>query len=659
MRKTTLLLLVLPLLLMGALPRFAEAAGIPTLRLRAIRTTLLADGKQTTDIIAELRDSGGRPVGGNVSVQFSATGGQLSATQAFTNFSGEARVRLTSAPIAGVSHIQAFAPGATPDTIDIEFTDDPEATFTGNNYMGFTAQHYLAYSATDRVIEAEGKDGGGKMVWRNIQITADRLQLRCSDNVVRAQDNVTIKRGPNVVKATRLYYNLQTSQGFAISTDEKGQLQTYKILGDHLRRDLSDIPAPSSYFAMPGFQRKLVITARSITYFPGERLQFRGPRFFQDEAQIMALPYYELSLNSQELFSDQFISIGTKGFGLDLPFYYQMTPTRQGVVYLHHQQQVGRSSDAIVPGWGIDVIESYSSQSGQRYEGAYGFTDLTRGDWGFRLTHNHEFNSATNGSFYLDFPHHNSVYSAMNFGQQGRSFRWGANLSGGQTLAGPATSSMQSEFFVETQPRRLLGAKDLMYTIGTNVSNTNSHSAAAIAGLGSQTTESVMIRAFSRPIVVDAHTTLTNSLSVGQVWGGSAGAGRSAMLTTSLDHTFKGGGSLNLTYDYVSQPAGLYLSSGKHRLSGAFTMAGIRRLEVSVIGSMMLDSDESSLMADITYRLDNHWRILGSATIDRFDGVNYSDFEITLGRRIGARELQLSYSTLLKRISFDMTATRF
>ena len=40
--------------------------------------------------------------------------------------------------------------------------------------------------------------------------------------------------------------------------------------------------------AIPELQIKLNIVARSITYFPGDRLQFRKPRFFQDQAQRAA-----------------------------------------------------------------------------------------------------------------------------------------------------------------------------------------------------------------------------------------------------------------------------------------------------------------------------------------------------------------------------------
>src|SRR5581483_5165756 len=144
----------------------ASAAGpVGTIQLQVIRSTLLADGKQTTEVRAYVRDNNGRPVGNDVEVQFQTTAGQLSSTRA-TTFGGVATVRLTSAPIAGVAKITAFTAGASSDVVDVLFTDDPAATFEGNSYMMITAASYLAYSATDRVIEGQGKNGGAKLTYR-------------------------------------------------------------------------------------------------------------------------------------------------------------------------------------------------------------------------------------------------------------------------------------------------------------------------------------------------------------------------------------------------------------------------------------------------------------------------------------------------------------
>ena len=80
---------------------------------------------------------------------------------------------------------------------------------------------------------------------------------------------------------------------------------------------------------------------------------------------------------------------------------------------------------------------------------------------------------------------------------------------------------------------------------------------------------------------------------------------------------------------------------------------------MSLFGTTYLDSQNASFLADAAYRLNKDWRVLTSATLQTMPGQNFSDLEFTLGRRIGAREVQLTYSTFNHRLSFDLTATRF
>ena len=127
--------------------------------IHATRTTLLADGKQQADIIAEVRDPNGRQVNG-FEVQFLLTGGGTLDETQVEAFGGVAHTRLTSATLPGQAKITATVVnggGAVSNVLDILYTDDPEETFQGNNYVLVTGSAYLSYSATitDRIIEAQ------------------------------------------------------------------------------------------------------------------------------------------------------------------------------------------------------------------------------------------------------------------------------------------------------------------------------------------------------------------------------------------------------------------------------------------------------------------------------------------------------------------------
>ncbi len=637
----------------------AAGAGVNTVQLRSMRPVILADGKQSTDITAIVRDSTGRQLTGNVLVQFTTTAGTLSQQQAYTDFSGAARVRLISAPIAGLAKVSAFTAGGTPDSIDIEFTDDPQATYAGNNYMLFTAKTYLAYAATERVIEGEGLNGGAHLSFRNFEVSADRLQFRCDDGILRAQGTVTMKRGTHKLLASRVYYSLISGDGVAITREDGGTAKTVKLYGESMRQEESKVPAAYSYMTMPQLNVKLIISAVAITYFPNDKLQFKKPRFFQDQAQILAMNYYEVPLHSDQLFTDQFFSLGTSGFGLELPYYYSLTATGSGVATLRHQQAMGRGYISYNPGWAIDVVQSYNSNTDHRFEGAYGFTGLTRGDWDFRWNHNQEWDSHTQTSFDVEFPRHDSIYGSTNISQQFSMLRWGANLAGGQTFLSDHTQSTRADVFVESTPRTLLGFKSMLYTVGTTFLSAHSKSAnPALAG-ASETREGVNFHAFSRPIPLDKHTQLTSSFTVGNTWAGHEGSGMTSLATVALDHSFNKAGNLNLTYDLVMQPGTFYDSQGKHRVSTSYNLSQGKKVTLSVFGSAYLDTSDRSLLADMSYKLDKNWRLMGAATLQKYNDLSYTDFEVMIGRRLGAREMQIAYSTYLKRISVDYTATRF
>lgn len=650
-------LIIGTLLLMGSKSSLA-AGGPVTIRLFATHYAILADGAHSTTLRAEVRDDRGRYVTDSNTVQFHTTAGTLSPSQS-PIYNGIATTTLTSSPIAGIAHVHAttFSGGGSPP-IEVIFTDDPKATFEGNNYMLIVGTGYLAYSATDKVIEANGKDGGAKVNYRNIEISADRMQLHCEDSVLHARDNVTIKRGTNIIKATRLYYNLITGQGYALA-ELDSKLQAVIIQGENLRIEPSPTPIPTSFVNLPDLSVKLLIVSKSITYFPGDRLQFRRAHFFQDNLQVLSLPVYEIGLYSTELFSDHFFSVGTNGFGLELPLYYDLTPRSTGIVYLRHQQQLGRGFYDTSPGWGIDVIQGYSAQGSKHYEGAFGFTGLTRSDWAFRWNHNQEFSPGSQGTFYLEFPGHQSVYSSANFSQQMKQIRWGANLSGGQSFSSNGITTSRNNVFIETKPHQLLGLRNFQYTIGSDYTMGETQSRDTNITSYRESNENLNIRAFMRPKTLDSRTTLNTSFTLGHVWSDTAGSGPSALATVGLDHTFRGGGAVNVSYDMVVQPRGVFNSGGRHRISANYNLTGNKKFQASLFGSAFLDATDASIIGDLAYKLDRHWRLISLVTVQRFDVQNYSDLEFTVGRRIGTRELQLTYSTYRKKVSFDMTATRF
>jgi hypothetical protein len=234
---------------------------------------------------------------------------------------------------------------------------------------------------------------------------------------------------------------------------------------------------------------------------------------------------------------------------------------------------------------------------------------------------------------------------------------------------------MRASLYAETQPHRLLGAQGLLFTFGTRFTSEHDDNATTTAlttaqqqlqnGLPlpltpaiSETSQEVTMRAFTRPVALDKRTNMTASFTYGHVFSSPIDSGQEGIGELALLRAVPGG-TMSLNYSYRSLPTGLTGANGKHLVSAGYNVAVSKRFEFSLNGSDYLDADSQSLLGDLIYRINSNWRILGLATLQRYASQTYNDLEFTLGRRIGARELQLTYSTYNKRISFDFTATRW
>jgi len=641
---------------------FGARGGPPTIVLSTSRFAILSDGRDSAEIIAEVRDSSGRYVADGTVVTFStnlgvfADGGPVTRTE---TRSGTARVRLRSQQ-KGTATVTASVAGGGFQRLDILISDDPADTFQGNAYIAVQASGALIYAAAERILEATTRAGppegaervGAQLSYRNVEMRAERLQLDCASNTVRASGPVKLTRGKRSLECVRLYYNLMSGKGYAV-VEEGARLVPVIIEGQELQVTPSETGVAPKFFEMADLaDAKLIITARQVLVFPGDKLQFRRPRFYEDGAHLFTLAFYSLPLYSTQLFSEQFLSLGTQGVALDLPLYYDMTPVSRGLFRVKYGERYA-SAYATRPGFAMDLLQSYNSSStGRRYSGEFGFTGLTRGDWGFRWTHSHEFGSDTLTGLHLDFPQHRSVFGAFNLNQRLGGLRFGLNASANTTLRSPSFSGNNADVYLETAPVRV-ARSGTFYTLGANASTRRTRS----VGMRDYTlSEGVQARIFTPSIRLDSLTTLSNALSVGHVWSKGGQSGASVYASANLSRSLGGSRMLQLGYDFVQQPAGSY--EGKHRL-GLSTGMMENRWGLYLYHTYMLDTGALSLISDVYYGIAPRWMLGVSASIQRYAESSYSDFIFSLSRTLGGRDLVLSYSTFNHRIMLDLQATRF
>ncbi len=661
-RNLSVLLALILLLIVGA-----GAKAVPTITLTASRYAVLNDGRDSTEIIAEVRDSGGRFVPDGTVVTFTTNVGIFSragTTATASTRNGSARIRLSS-PQKGTAQITAAVAGGGFQKMEIVFTDDPAETFQGNAYIAVQGSSALLYSAVDRVIEARGRlrgDNeedpglpGAHLSFRNVEVFADRLQVDCSANAVRADGNVTLIRGTRRLPCARLYYPLFKGTGYAI-TEVENHLRPVKIEGNELTITPLEYGINPRFLEMTDLSAaQLVVTARSILLFPGEKLQFKRPRFYQEGQPLFAMQFYSLGLYSSQLFSDQFLSVGTQGLGVDVPYYYDMSPSSTGQLRFRYGERAGRSAGATRPGVSIDMMQAYNSlRSNSRYTGEFGLTGINRSDWGMRWTHSQEFSLDTRGSLFIDLPQHRGIFASSNLSHRFGNMQLGLNLSANRSITGFRSSGMEGDLYLETMPRPV-GKTGYLFAWG----GTASAGRTEAEGFRSSTlSQGIQARFFSTAFRVDKNTTLTNYITVGQLWTNRGHSGTSALASVTAIHSLRGGGNLQLTYDFTRQPT-VFTAGGSHRLTMSFYASRGSKWYLSLYGNTFLDAPNSSLIADFRYSVVPRWYLSFGATVQRFSSADYRDFTFGITRSIGGRDVTLSYSTLSHRIFFDIDASRF
>lgn len=646
------------------------ASSVATIVLRASRIAVLNDGRDYTEIIAEVRDSGGRFVPDGTAVTFNTNLGQFTGSTTVGTRAGTARIRLTSQQ-KGTATVTAATGGGGFQKTDILFTDDPTETYQGNAYVAVQATGSVLYSAGHRIIEASGRLRedvdrglpGAHLSFRNVEIFADSLQVDCTGNIVRAHGDITLRRGSRRLQCGRLYYPLMGGDGYAIAEVEEEaegrkikRLRPVAVKGNDLRTEPLAMGIAPKFLEFEDLTNApLLITARQILLFPGEKLQFKRPKFYQEGQPLFSVPFYSLGLYSNQLFTDQLVSVGSQGLGVDVPLYYDMSPSSTGVLRIRHGEQVGRSIYATRPGWSLDLMQSYNSVGGsRRFTGEFGFTGLSRSDWGFRWSHSQEFSPSTRGSLFLDFPQHRNVYLSTNLNRQMGPLFMGLNLSANRSLSGFSASGIQGDLYLETMPRKV-GQTGFQYAIGGTASVSRTR---ALQYRNSTVSQGIHARFFSSPFRLDRNTTLTSYMTVGNLWTNQSNSGQTVMASLSASRSFGGGASMQWTYDYTRQPTFL-TAGGSHRLSANLFAGGGSKWSFYLFSSMMLDAPSTSLFSDLRYEFAPRWRFSLSATLQRFASSMYRDYEIGIARSIGGRDLILSYSTFTHRLFFDIQASRF
>ena len=691
-----LLCLCLAALLGAARP--TRATG--SLALAAAPDVIYADGKSSTILTATVRDAGGNLAADGTSVRFTTTLGRLTPDTATTT-SGVARVSLTSAAQSGTATVTATAfsaraDGSSAGGTSVEFTEDRESLFARDaRWIRVDCPQYLIYSADWKMIEAQGKNGSAHLAYKALDITADALQVDLQTQTVLAR-GVVMQRGRHVLRAAQLRYDLVTGSGTAILTAGAAQSNASVFVTGY---GLETAPQPvdtgqaslesNPYRFEDLSDSRLVVSARAITAAPGDQIQFRRASIYSDGKKLLSVAYHVMPMNTDEIFGQQVVGIGSEGLFLNIPYYYNVTPRSKGTVYLRNSAVNGAnlsngitagtsffSSHTAHRGLALDLEQSY--EIGRGGSGQFLVNGITRSEWGAQWTHTQRIDESTSSYLFVDYPSHRSLYASSNLSRQFNGFSLNMTASGSRDPGedGYSASNTNLNIYAETNPHPL-GRTNLSYTTDFSVQKGQLVEEAPGTGrvVTPISTDSVDVRLFTAPLHLDRRTLLTDSFSVGQAWSGIGGRiAPTVDASLGLTRSFRKNDSLRLNYTYRYDPLlsqigsyssglnpleALLRSNTQQRLSATYVTLPLPRLSVSFSGGYGLPLNDRTLFATALYHVNNDWGLGLDASYERYVLDSYRDVEYLVSRRIFGRDLVFYYSTKTKKLRFDLAGSSF
>jgi len=653
------LLLSLAICLAVLLAVAPAGAATTTIRLTASPAAIAADGRSVSAITAEVRDPSGNLVPDGTQVRFSASLGQIDT--AVNTVAGVARAILKSGTQPGQAMISAVLPdGQAVSQTQVDFVA-PGTRIENDAFISVESDSYVAYSVDMQTVDAAG---GVQIGHRGLTVQAEEAQIDVGRNLLRAKgktggDPVRLSRGSKTIAADVVVYDLQTLRGLMLGPGADGSIEKQSVNTAELTAAPFDQPLEPSAFQFADLSdSSMIVKARSLTLRPRHDIQFRKAEMYMDGERIVKLPLYVLSLTANPSSSLQFVGVTSSGLRVNVPIYFALSPSGAAALRIRNQQG-GWSRYSSLPGWALDLEQSYASGSS---EGRFTVGQVNRSDWGLDWEHNQEIGTDTRLHSYFGYPAHRDLFGMVNLNKSLSSSSLGLNLRG-QKNSGQS-ASVTSDLYLQTNPKELSDKVNYSVTVRSTLSNEKRYVTQTIGpnqtvvqttdryGLGA----GLQLQLFSTPLSFGAKTTLTNSLSIGQDFGGLR-SGLSMYGNAMLISSFSPRSSLALGYTYARDP-GFLGPYGRHRLTASYMAYG-DKWRSSLVSIYTLDQPITSAYATIGYQFRPSWRIDVRGTYQRFQGFSFTDAELALARQIGSQEVMLTWSQSLHKFRLELGAASF
>jgi hypothetical protein len=639
--KFSIITLILSLAASGIL----AAARNYSMWLIAHPQAIIADSHSATTITAELRDSSGRTVPDGTIVDFTTSLGIIERRA--TTTAGVARVRLESGNTPGTALVSAVsAEGSAVAQLRVDFLE-PGTELFNESFIAVSSKKHLGYDVDSQIVDSAG---GVTVTHRGITIDAEEAQIDLKTNILRAKakigsQDIVIRRGERTLLASALFYDLTAMRGLILTPAAEGAKRML-----FRGRDLFVEPCTSeqdtvNFEIKPIIESKMFIKCKSCLIRPGEEIKFKRAVYYVNGEKLLSVPLHVLQLRNGTTGTDQFLTYGTEGLRLNIPFYYSLTPSGTGTIRLKHSEPTGWGSYSDRAGWQIDIEQEYNSGAN---EGLFSVNRVTSSDWGIRWNHRIEFANDSQIYTYFDFPSHRDLYGTVDYTRFLRDYTFALSLRGNKLRN--ANGRYLSNAYLQSRAKSLFG-NAVSYAFTARLSY-----AGGPIGSENRFDTGLGLQLYGKPLHFGPSTNVSTSLALSRDWGGS-NEGTSVYANIGLYRTLGNFGSLNLNYSYSW--ADTAYGYNAQRISADLSLRPSQKWYANLYSIYGLGDRSLSTFGDLSYSFMRDWRIGFLSTYQKMPYFDYSDFEIVLAKALGRQEARLTWSQSRKKLRLEFSAAEF
>ncbi|MDI9636764.1 invasin domain 3-containing protein [Geitlerinema splendidum] len=645
----------------------AVMANTGTIALEAYPAVTVADGRSTLTITAQVRDQSGSVVPNGTQVVFDTSIGSF-RDRIVTTQNGYARAVLVSGDVPGIARIRASVLrfNAAGD-LEVEFVANRSMLSAAREFVEVVGSDSLIYSVDDRIIEATGDNRGAMLKYRDIEITADDLQLRVQAYEVNARRAI-IKIAGKTYEFEDIHFKLNRRTGFGTANARipvadpsktgvfglpisyREEFRLYEISAEGLK-----VPEKRPDLRVMAFQdisaSVSMISAKKAVAYPRKEVQFHKADVKVAHQTVMQVPLFKVSVNtSSPVITEQFFNVSNNNVAVNYPYYLSLKPGETSLLRARWGSNYSTGAGA---SRGAFLDYELNWNKGDMFDGGMTVFGIGRDDWGLGLRQTWASSDSTTLSTTVDFPAHKSMFAGANLSRQFPGFSLNANASHGRSFGNGRFTSDSLNVVLEKDPTRLGSLPGRMY-FGLSASQ-NKFKAGEFAS--SQDVYGGHMRLVSDPLRLAPNHTLNISYTLSHLTGSNARNGFSQTGTITIGSNPLPGLAVNTLYEYVDDG---FTSTilGKHKLTlEAYYQSG--RTSISGFWTKSLDIERMNASARMRYDLGNSWRFSYLTYFDEFGIDSYFDQSFILSYRLGYREIGLSYSHRTKRIGLELLGTSF